>query len=89
MEKLHIPTTNEERRKIAKFVRGTLNECQLRLNWLILQLSRDGFKVTRSQASDLLSLRMVYPKGDEFLARAERICKQYRQLYKCPAQSEN
>lgn len=86
---LHVPQSEGERRKAATFIRGTLIECKLRNDWLILQLGREGFRIQPSAVSDLLAGRIRYPKGDEFLARAERICKRYRQSWSTTRPSGN
>lgn len=74
---LKIPQTYGERKKAAVFIRQTLAQQDLKNTWLILQLSREGFFIQPSTMCDALALRSQFPKTDEFLGRAERICRKY------------
>ncbi len=79
MAKLNLPQSYGEREKLAKYIRQTLNTYNLRNNWLIQQLRSEGFIISKTQLCDALAVRCMTPKTDEFLARAERICKLYEQ----------
>lgn len=79
MAKLKLPQSYGEREKLAKYIRQTLNTYNLRNNWLIQQLRNEGFIVTPTNMCDILAMRYSGPKMDEFLARAEQICKLYEQ----------
>lgn len=79
MAKLNLPQSYGEREKLAKYIRQTLNTYNLRNNWLIQQLRNEGFIISKPQLCDVLALRRFSPKTDEFLARAEQICKLYEQ----------
>ncbi len=79
MEKLKLPQSYGEREKLAKHIRQTLDVYNLRNNWMIQQLRREGFIISKTQLCDALALRYTAPKVDEFLARAERICVKYEQ----------
>lgn len=79
MEKLKLPQSYGEREKLAKHIRQTLDVYNLRNNWMVQQLRREGFIISKTQLCDVLALRYPGPKGDEFLARAERICVKYEQ----------
>lgn len=74
-----IFTHSEERKAAAEYIRDTLERQNLPNTWLILQLAQEGFFIKPPQVSDALALRYPCPKGDEFLARAERICVKYEQ----------
>lgn len=74
-----IFTHSEERKAAAEYIRDTLERQNLPNTWLILQLAQEGFFIKPPQVSDALALRYPGPKGDEFLARAERICVKYEQ----------
>lgn len=74
---LMIPQTYGERKKAAAFIRQTLVQQDLKNTWLILQLAREGFFIKPSTMCDALALRSQFPKTDEFLGRAERICRKY------------
>ena len=76
---LTIPQTYGERKQAAEFIRQTLISQDLRNTWLIHQLAKVGFHIKPSTMCDALALRSQFPKTDEFLGRAERICKQYAQ----------
>ena len=88
MTKLKLPQSYGEREKLAKYIRETLNTYNLRNNWLIQQLEMEGFFITAQQASDALAVRIQFPKTDEFLARAEKICVKYEQSCFAIPQSE-
>lgn len=75
--KLKLPKTYGERKNAAEFIRQTLVNQDLRNTWLIHQLEMEGFFIKPPQVCDALALRSQFPKTDEFLARAERICKKY------------
>lgn len=79
MAKLSIPQSYGEREKLAKYIRQTLKTYNLRNNWLIQQLRNEGFIISKPLLCDVLALRRFSPKTDEFLARAEQICKLYEQ----------
>lgn len=81
MAKLNLPQSYGEREKLAKYIRQTLNTYNLRNNWMIQQLRSEGFIISKTQLCDALALRYTAPKVDEFLARAEQICKLYEQSY--------
>lgn len=74
---LTFPRSYGERKKAAVFIRHTLDRYNLRNVWLIQQLEMEGFFIKPPQVCDALALRSQFPKTDEFLARAERICKKY------------
>lgn len=74
---LTIPQTYGERKQAAEFIRQTLISQDLRNTWLIRQLAQEGFHIKPSTMCDALALRSQFPKTDEFLGRAERICKLY------------
>lgn len=76
---LKIPQTYGERKQAAEFIRQTLVSQDLRNTWLIHQLAREGFFIKPSTMCDALALRSQFPKTDEFLGRAERICRRYAQ----------
>nr|DAP98612.1 MAG TPA: hypothetical protein [Caudoviricetes sp.]DAU48221.1 MAG TPA: hypothetical protein [Bacteriophage sp.] len=86
---LKIPQTYGERRKAAEFIRRTLVQENLRNNWLIQQLAREGFFIKPPTVCDALALRSQFPKTDEFLGRAERICKKYAKSCFGQTQSES
>lgn len=79
MAKLNLPQSYGEREKLAKYIRKTLNTYNLRNNWLIQQLRNEGFIIYATSLCDALAVRCMTPKTDEFLARAEQICKLYEQ----------
>lgn len=89
MEKLKLPQSYGEREKLAKHIRETLNTYNLRNNWLIQQLRQEGFIISKTQLCDALALRNISPKADEFLGRAERICKKYENSCFGQTQSES
>lgn len=72
-----IPQTCREREQVALFVLETLRQNNLQNRWLIRQLAKEGFRIQESEMCEALALRRQHPKTDEFLARAERICKKY------------
>lgn len=74
---LTFPRSVGERKKAAEYIRQTLYRYRLGNIWLIRQLETEGFFIKPPQVSDALALRVQYPKTDEFLARAERICERY------------
>ena len=80
MAKLKLPQSYGEREKLAKYIRQTLNTYNLRNNWLIQQLRNEGFIISATSLCDALAVRCMTPKTDEFLARAEQICKLYELL---------
>ena len=81
MAKLKLPQSYGEREMLAKYIRKTLNTYNLRNNWLIQQLRNEGFIISATSLCDALAVRCMTPKTDEFLARAEQICKLYEQSY--------
>lgn len=89
MEKLKLPQSYGEREKLAKHIRETLNTYNLRNNWLIQQLRQEGFIISKTQLCDALALRNISPKADEFLGRAERICRKYASSCFGQTQSES
>lgn len=72
-----IPQTCREREQVALFVLETLRQNNLQNRWLIRQLAKEGFRIRESEMCEALALRRRQAKTDEFLARAERICKKY------------
>lgn len=88
MTKLKLPQSYGEREKLAKYIRETLNTYNLRNNWLIQQLRNEGFIISKPMMCDVLAMRVLGPKADEFLARAERICTKYEQSCFANPQSE-
>ena len=74
---MKLPQTVGERQQAARFIRETLDGELLRRDWLILQLRREGFRITPQYVSDGLALRAKSPRIQEFLARSVRICEEY------------
>lgn len=79
MATLKFPQSYGEREKLATYIRETLDTCNLRNNWLIQQLRSEGFIVAKTTVCDILAMRRSGQKADEFLARAEQICRLYEQ----------
>lgn len=82
-----LPRTPEERVQKATFIRMTVEANKLTYQWLIQELESDGFTISKTTVSSVLAGLLVSPKGDEFLMRAERICKRYRQSFPARQQS--
>lgn len=78
---MQLPQTLGERQQAARFIRETLDRERLRRDWLILQLQREGFRITPQYVSDGLALRAKSPRIQEFLARSVRICERYSQTW--------
>lgn len=83
-----LPRTPKERAQKATFVRATIDMNKLSYVWLIHELKREGFTISNTTVSSVLAGLLVSPKGDEFLMRAERICKRYKQSWSTSPQSE-
>lgn len=82
-----LPRTPRERVQKATFIRMTVEVNKLTYQWLIQELKSDGFTISKTTVSSVLAGLLVSPKGDEFLMRAERICKKYRQSFNSNPQS--
>lgn len=82
-----LPRTPRERVQKATFIRMTVEMNKLTYQWLIQELKSDGFTISKTTVSSVLAGLLVSPKGDEFLMRAERICKKYRQSFNSNPQS--
>lgn len=86
-----LPRTPKERAQKATFIQTTLDANKLSKVWLMHQLLiKEGFKIQPQTVTSVMSGALVSPKGDEFLMRAERICKdyKYRQSLNISPQSE-
>ena len=84
-----LPRTPKERAQKATFIRMTIDMNKLSNVWLMHELLvKEGFSINPQTVSSVLSGSLVSPKGDEFLMRAERICKKYRQNWNTNPQSE-
>lgn len=82
-----LPRTPRERVQKATFVRMTVEMNKLTYGWLIQELKNEGFTISKTTVSSVLAGLLVSPKGDEFLMRAERICKRYKQSFSNQQQS--
>ena len=82
-----MPRTPRERVQKATFVRMTVEMNKLTYGWLIQELKNEGFTISKTTVSSVLAGMLVSPKGDEFLMRAERICKRYKQSFSNPQRS--
>lgn len=82
-----IPRTPRERVQKATFIRMTVEVNKLTYQWLIQELKNEGFPIAKQTVSSVLAGLLVSPKGDEFLMRAERICKKYKQSFNSNPQS--
>lgn len=82
-----LPRTPRERVQKATFIRMTVEVNKLTYQWLIQELKSEGFPIAKQTVSSVLAGLLVSPKGDEFLMRAERICKKYRQSFPTRQQS--
>lgn len=82
-----LPRTPRERVQKATFIRMTVESNKLTYQWLIRELESEGFPIAKQTVSSVLAGLLVSPKGDEFLMRAERICKKYRQSFNSNPQS--
>lgn len=82
-----LPRTPRERVQKATFIRMTVELNKLTYQWLIQELKNEGFPIAKQTVSSVLAGLLVSPKGDEFLMRAERICKKYRQSFNSNPQS--
>lgn len=71
----------------AMFIRMTVTMNKLTYGWLIQELENEGFTISKTTVSSVLAGLLVSPKGDEFLMRAERICKKYKQSFNSNPQS--
>ena len=76
-----MPQTPRERVQKAMFIRMTVTMNKLTYGWLIQELANEGFVISKTTVSSALTGSLVSPKTDEFLMRAERICKKYRQSF--------
>nr|DAH22866.1 MAG TPA: hypothetical protein [Caudoviricetes sp.] len=76
-----------ERVQKATFIRMTVEVNKLTYQWLIQELKNEGFPIAKQTVSSVLAGMLVSPKGDEFLMRAERICKKYKQSFNSNPQS--
>ena len=82
-----LPRTPRERVQKATFIRMTVEVNKLTYQWLIQELKNEGFPIAKQTVSSVLAGLLVSPKGDEFLMRAERICKKYKQSFNSKPQS--
>lgn len=82
-----LPRTPMERVQKATFIRMTVEVNKLTYQWLIQELKNEGFPIAKQTVSSVLAGLLVSPKGDEFLMRAERICKKYKQSFNSNPQS--
>lgn len=82
-----LPRTPRERVQKAMFIRMTVTMNKLTYGWLIQELKNEGFTISKTTVSSVLAGLLVSPKGDEFLMRAERICKKYKQSFNSNPQS--
>lgn len=82
-----LPRTPRERVQKAMFIRMTVTMNKLTYGWLIQELENEGFTISKTTVSSVLAGLLVSPKGDEFLMRAERICKKYKQSFNRNPQS--
>lgn len=82
-----MPRTPRERVQKAVFIRTTVTVNKLTYGWLIQELENEGFTIRKTTVSSALAGSLVSPKTDEFLMRAERICKRYKQSYLGESQS--
>ncbi len=82
-----LPRTPRERVQKATFIRMTVEMNKLTYQWLIQELKNEGFPIAKQTVSSVLAGLLVSPKGDEFLMRAERICKKYKQSFNSNPQS--
>lgn len=82
-----MPRTPRERVQKAVFIRTTVTVNKLTYGWLIQELASEGFTISKTTVSSALAGSLVSPKTDEFLMRAERICKKYRQSFPTRQQS--
>lgn len=82
-----LPRTPGERVQKATFIRMTVEVNKLTYQWLIQELKNEGFPIAKQTVSSVLAGLLVSPKGDEFLMRAERICKKYKQSFNSNPQS--
>ncbi len=82
-----LPRTPRERVQKATFIRMTVEVNKLTYQWLIQELKNEGFPIAKQTVSSVLAGLLVSPKGDEFLMRAERICKKYKQSFSSQQQS--
>lgn len=82
-----MPRTPRERVQKAMFIRMTVTMNKLTYGWLIQELENEGFTISKTTVSSVLAGLLVSPKGDEFLMRAERICKKYKQSFNSNPQS--
>lgn len=82
-----LPRTPRERVQKAMFIRMTVTMNKLTYGWLIQELENEGFTISKTTVSSVLAGLLVSPKGDEFLMRAERICKKYKQSFNSNPQS--
>ena len=82
-----LPRTPKERVQKATFIRMTVEVNKLTYQWLIQELKNEGFPIAKQTVSSVLAGLLVSPKGDEFLMRAERICKKYKQSFNSNPQS--
>lgn len=72
-----IPRTKQEREQKVTFIRTIKEMNKLSDVWLVQELEKEGFKISNTTVSSIMSGALVSPKGDEFLLRAYRICQRY------------
>lgn len=82
-----MPRTPGDRVQKATFIRMIVETNKLTYQWLIQELAKEGFIISKTTVSSVLAGLLVSPKGDEFLMRAERICKKYKQSWNTAPQS--
>lgn len=72
-----IPRTKQERDEKTAFIRKTVETSRVGYVWLVQELEKEGFRISNTTVSSIMSGALVSPKGDEFLLRAYRICQRY------------
>lgn len=79
--KIEHPISPPERAKTARLLWEFLRENKLSNLWLVQELAKEGFVISNTTASSVMSGALVSPRGDEFLSRATRICEKYKQSF--------
>lgn len=79
----------EAERKIAYIRDITENNGLKQGLWLVLELSKKGINVSKTELSDFLSMRATTPKAWRVLVEAEKICKRYERDFLNKRQSGN
>lgn len=83
-----IPRTKQERDEKTAFIRTIKEMNKLSDVWLVKELEKEGFRISNTTVSSIMSGTLVSPKGDEFLLRAYRICQRYETDWNGRRQSE-